>query len=139
MHADRILGRLVTCGGAIGVLLAGLACAPRTQEQGAATSVDTISLSVLRDTILTEVGGARCAGDGDCRTIAFGAKPCGGPWSYLVYSASQSDSVSLAGAVARYNAIERELNRKEGRASDCQMITPPRVACIEARCVAVRE
>ena len=73
---------------------------------------------------------------GLCRTIAFGSKPCGGPQQYLIYSASTTDSAALAAAVARYNALESEINKREGRVSDCMLVSPPAVALNNGRCSA---
>ena len=82
------------------------------------------------------IGDAAAANTGLCRTIAFGSKPCGGPRQYLIYSASTTDSAALAAAVARYNALESETNKREGRVSDCMLVAPPDVALINGRCSA---
>ncbi len=37
------------------------------------------------------IGTPSCGGDGDCRYIGLGAKPCGGVWEYLVYSTPRID------------------------------------------------
>lgn len=81
------------------------------------------------------IGEPTCADVSQCRAIAFGAKPCGGPWQYLVYSTAITDSTALAAAVARYNAREAEVNKAEGRMSDCSFVGPPRLARVNGRCV----
>jgi hypothetical protein len=75
-----------------------------------------------------------CAPDRTCGVIGFGAKPCGGPWSYLVYSLRTADVTVLTQKVDAYNQLERELNTKYGRGSDCALVTPPTVACQNGTC-----
>jgi hypothetical protein len=66
--------------------------------------------------------------------MPVGAKPCGGPWSYLVYSMATSDSVQLAAAVQEYTAYQADLNRKLGLVSDCQFLSAPTVDCMAGVC-----
>jgi hypothetical protein len=75
-----------------------------------------------------------CSSSSVCRTIAFGAKACGGPQRYLIYSTAATDSARLAREVARYNDAERKRNREEGRMSDCMMVVRPQVSCISGQC-----
>jgi hypothetical protein len=87
------------------------------------------SMDSLRAVVQGLVSEPTCDDVAQCRAMAFGAKPCGGPWSYLVYSVTAS---------AAYNAREAEVNRQEGRVSDCRMVTAPAVECRDGTCVAVR-
>ena len=93
------------------------------------------SLAQLRALVTEVVGDSTCTRDAQCKTIAFGSKPCGGPWSYLVYSTATTDSARLDAVVQRYNAYEDSLNRAEGRFSDCMLVQQPPVACQQGRCV----
>jgi hypothetical protein len=111
-----------------------LGCAgkqPRNQEAG-----DSLTTADLRQGIITQIGDAPCSSPEVCRTIAFGAKPCGGPREYLVYSTSATDSARLAGEVARYNEEQARLNREQDLVSDCSLVVEPRVSCASGRCVA---
>lgn len=117
---------------------AGTACAgrlrypwihDRTEEE------DWRLLDRLRDYILGYVGSAPCSGDGDCRYLAFGAKPCGGPWRYLVYSTRNVDPDLLAALVNRYNAANAVLNRRWHAISDCSIPPIPRAGCSLGSCV----
>ena len=83
------------------------------------------------------IGEATCSDAKDCRVIAFGDKPCGGPWSFKVYSVSTVDSVGLADLVAGYNKFNKTLNARYGWMSDCMVVMPPEVDCVEGRCVVV--
>ena len=112
---------------------------PGNVDSGAPGTPDprrAATLTDLRAEVTRMIGDAACSDISQCRTIAFGAKPCGGPWQYLVYSTAITDSTALAAAVARYNVKEAELNKSEGRMSDCSMAVPPTLARVNGRCVA---
>ena len=94
------------------------------------------TLADLKAEVVRMIGDAACADVSQCRAIAFGAKPCGGPWQYLVYSIAITDSMALEAAVARYNGEETRLNASEGRMSDCSLALPPTLARVNGRCVA---
>lgn len=73
----------------------------------------------------------------ECKFIALGSKPCGGPWSYLVYSTS-IDTNRLESLVEGYNQKESIYNTKWNIASDCALVNPPTsVTCENNICVAV--
>lgn len=78
-----------------------------------------------------------CNENTSCKFIALGSKPCGGPWSYLVYSTS-IDVEKLEKMVETYNKKEAEFNAKWGAFSDCAYAMPPtRVNCENNTCIAV--
>lgn len=78
-----------------------------------------------------------CNENTTCKFIALGSKPCGGPWSYLVYSTSV-DVEKLENMVTIYNKKEADFNKKWGIASDCAYAMPPSsVNCENNTCVAV--
>ena len=104
---------------------------PVRESQNEAESLDS-----LRAAVLELIDEPVCKSVSQCRSIAFGSKPCGGPWAYLAYSVETTDSVKLAGTVADYTTYEARLNREESRASDCRFVSPPRLACVTSRCSA---
>ena len=83
------------------------------------------------------IGEPTCKDAKDCRVIAFGDKPCGGPWSYKIYSVSAVDTVELAGLVADYNKFNKTLNARYSWMSDCMVVMPPNVGCVDGFCVVV--
>ena len=125
-----------TVGTLITTVLVIVGCAANAPDPGD-QSPGSESLDTLRAVVLQLVGDPVCDDVSQCRSMAFGAKPCGGPWSHLVYSAQTADSTRLARAVTRYNHREAQLNRELGRASDCQMVTAPRLSCVSCRCAAL--
>lgn len=76
------------------------------------------------------VGDARCSTDADCRTSAIGAKACGGPAAYIAWSIRSTDEAALDSAVAEYNAMQRAENLREGRISNCALVTDPGAFCV---------
>lgn len=95
-------------------------------------------LDALRASIDDETGEAEASNVAACSTLPLGAKPCGGPWTYLVYSAEASDSTRLAELAAEYDSVDTERNRACELASDCMMVGPPEVALENGRCVVAR-
>ncbi len=72
-----------------------------------------------------------------CRSLALGAKPCGGPWQYLVYSIAQTDSAILVQKVRQYNALESDINARFGAISDCALVVEPALGTRDGQCIAV--
>ena len=102
-----------------------------TQEE------DERELESLANKINDIIGDASCNDSTDCRAIAFGSKPCGGPWSYLVYSIVDTDTILLAVDVDLYNSMEVNYNEKWGINSDCMVVPPPsRLVCEDGHCAA---
>ncbi|MDX1363411.1 hypothetical protein [Arenibacter latericius] len=58
------------------------------------------------------------------RFTALGAKPCGGPTSYIAYSA-KIDTVLFLSMVKEYNKGMVEYNIENGLVSDCAMVAMP--------------
>lgn len=114
------------------VLLVAACTSPEERE-----AQDVARLEAMEAAIDAMIADRTCGGDGDCRAIAFGAKPCGGPWSYKVYSAARVDSTELAVAVAEYNAYNEELNRRYGWVSTCDFVSEPAVGCVGSECAAI--
>jgi hypothetical protein len=132
---------------ALAVLSASIACQPAreaaqtpgettpTPREGAPTPPGETPVEDLRRDITSAQGEPTCSSADQCRTVAFGAKPCGGPRSYLIYSTAAADTARLATLVAEYNRLEAEANAREGRVSDCMFVAQPTVACVSGRCV----
>jgi hypothetical protein len=116
-----------------------LACSGAQPSRPAVTEESTApNLDELRAHVLDLVGVPRCDGTPECRAMAFGAKPCGGPRSYLVYSTAVSDSVTLAEAVRQFTERDAANNEALGLMSDCMFVTEPQVACTSGICTIVR-
>ena len=68
-----------------------------------------------------------CSAAAQCRTAPLGAKPCGGPWEYLVYCSVTTDSSALYRHLDHVRQYEDSLNTRYGRASTCELVMAPPV------------
>ena len=109
----------------------------RTEEGEQRTEEgDRVRLLEMRQAIDALIGDASGASIADCRSAALGSKPCGGPWEYIVYSASSTDTTELANRLTEYNAFEAEMNELYGYVSDCSIPNMPVLVFRNGRCVA---
>lgn len=119
-----------------------VACQPPSRDVGASRSEppesDKARLHRLERQIEEEIGEPIAERGSECKTIAFGSKPCGGPWRYLVYSVAQADESRLERLVSEHNALEKKINEEEGRVSDCLFVTEPAVELQDGVCVIER-
>ncbi|WP_346881974.1 hypothetical protein [uncultured Algibacter sp.] len=104
---------------------------PLTQED---ENQELILLSTeIEDLANTSV----CNDTFQCKFIAFGSKPCGGPWRYLLYTTS-IDFERLELMVEGYNRKEAMYNTTWNIVSDCAVTNPPTgINCENNTCVAV--
>ncbi len=78
----------------------------------------------LKVRIMQVAESATCSDGTEWGVVAFGSKPCGGPWSYLAYPKGVGEREFLD-MVTRYNELERESNIKNKAVSDCALIIEP--------------
>ncbi|PWI29921.1 hypothetical protein DI383_09210 [Flavobacteriaceae bacterium LYZ1037] len=79
-----------------------------------------------------------CSDDFECRFIAFGSKPCGGPWEFLIYTTS-IDTLELTNWVTDFNTLEATFNQ-EGCSgmSTCDTPQPPiGFNCVDNTCIPI--
>ncbi len=114
----------------------GVVDCPEVNDDRPTEEGDRAKLAEMRREIDALIGDAAGASIEDCRYMALGDKPCGGPWEYIVYSASSTDSTALAERVTAYNAFEEEMNRRYWSISDCMYVTPPVLVYRDGRCLA---
>ena len=81
-------------------------------------------LNELRDQIRAFAETSICNDNFECGYIAFGSKPCGGAWEYLIYTTS-IDTLELTNKVTNFNALEASYNEECGAISDCMAVMPP--------------
>jgi len=97
---------------------------------------DLASVESQLDTTLTKA--SACSTDAECRTVAVGAKACGGPTGYRAYSGKTVSPDSVE-ALAQH---ERELAAAQARASHqvspCFMLADPGARCVQNKCVTGR-
>ena len=107
-----------------------------TSTSAAPAAGDLASVESQLDTTLNQA--AACTADTECRTVAVGAKACGGPTGYRAYS-SKTISPDSVEALAQH---ERELAAAQARASHqvspCFMLADPGARCVQNKCVTGR-
>jgi len=116
---------------------------PSVELPSAAHSVkdqsDRERLSELKGAIDEEIGEPRADSINQCSYIAFGSKPCGGPWTFLVYSTARTDEPKLQRLVREFNALQKKINEEEHLASDCSVPSPPELVLENGVCAAKRK
>ncbi len=96
---------------------------------------DLAQLEMMKAEILDFIGEPSCSQVSECAAIAFGSKPCGGPWTYLVYSKTTVDAEDLQDMVDEYNAFNDIVNRRHRIWSNCAFVGAPTLECVEMLCV----
>jgi hypothetical protein len=91
-------------------------------------------LNKLKKEIAREIGKPRARQVNQCRVIAFGAKACGGPKTYLVYSGLQTNENKLKQLVGQYNSLEDKINKETNAISDCMFIVEPKPTIQNGMC-----
>lgn len=77
-----------------------------------------------------------CTDAADWKFTAVGAKPCGGPSSYLAYPKSLEKTVLPK--IAAFTSMQSAYNSKYGLMSDCAMVLPPaEIRCENGKAVLV--
>lgn len=110
----------------------------RGSELGAFEQSDSERLEELKRLIDNEIGVPHADDPSQCRLIAFGSKPCGGPWTYLVYSAKTNES-RLEQLVGEYNQVQKRINIERKLLSNCAIARKPKVEYVDGVCTGVDE
>lgn len=128
----------------IPLLLALAACtacsAAATQAQQAPRSAQTPPPAAAQESgdtlarIRALVGTPGCSSDAQCHTLALGARPCGGPESYLAWSSDKTPQAELQALGERYKEERRAANTAAGRVSTCQFMMDPGAVCRAGTC-----
>ena len=91
-------------------------------------------LAEKKQEILNYIQSFSCANATGCLSIAFGAKPCGGPREFLVYP-NTVDQTTLEIMVNEYYEMDHQYNIETGAVSDCMVVSPPNnVNCVNGVC-----
>lgn len=128
-HTASAWQRLLVLRGAAAGLLALALSACASEAQAPANSSQT-----LLKQIETEIGDAACSSDQQCRTLALGAKACGGPDRYIAWSTARSKADKLNELGERYKAERMAENTRSGAISNCMFEVDPGAQCKAKRC-----
>lgn len=118
-------------------------CAGMTGEQIASEETDPADENSVKYSKLNEMqmriemvtSESSCTSDFQCRTIAVGKRPCGGPEAFYAYSASNADTTTLIDMVSEYNRVQSSISVKRPRSAECRVITDPGARCVNQRCI----
>ena len=80
------------------------------------------------------IGKAECTSDQQCQVLPVGARPCGGPASYLAWSNARTSGAELQALADRHRSEQQASNTRSGMVSDCRAIAPPAAACRAGTC-----
>jgi len=78
-----------------------------------------------------------CRETTECKVLAVGNRPCGGPEQYLAYSAVHTDEKLLAITNDRYTKLKQQQQQRLGLRSTCQMLPEPIAQCKLRQCTLV--
>jgi hypothetical protein len=119
----------------LSILLQSFQCTDTNESSDLITSAQ---LETKKQEIQKYINSFSCSESVGCSFIAFGSKPCGGPWSYLVFS----NSVNLTKVqemVKDYNELNRLFNIQTNAISDCSLPLPPtEVKCVNGVCTIIK-
>jgi hypothetical protein len=124
----------------VALLLA--ACARQEDPPGVdQPPAETVVVSEARVRELEQQARALAKADGcdradQCAAAPMGAKPCGGPRTYLVYCKATTDEGALMRALDQLKSAEEAYNRAAGLGSDCAMVMPPEMRLEGRTCTA---
>lgn len=116
-------------------VLAGFALASCAQPPAPAASAPEPEAARLAREMQSLIGPAACQADTDCRTLAVGAKACGGPGGYWAWSARGTDGQRLQALAQRQAEAAAADNARSGMLSNCAVVTDPGARCQAGRCV----
>jgi hypothetical protein len=119
-------------------LAAAVALAPVACERSPAAPTvvyDRPSLDAKYKAVTDMIALPVCSTSLQCSSVAVGAKPCGGPRRYIVYSNVTVNEPELRRRAADLFAFEREYNTRNGMVSDCIGVGPPTPGCVDSMCV----
>lgn len=106
------------------VLFLNFQCEKNSNPNPPISSVSKQVLDQKKQTILNYINSFTCNGTSGCSSIAFGSKPCGGPWEYLLFP-NTVDLPTLTAMVTEYNELENQFNIETNAVSDCMLVQPP--------------
>ena len=95
---------------------------------------DEEALVTLHQQIIDLIGEPRCENIVHCRLLALGSRPCGGAAEYLAYSSIVGKRDVLEAKAYEYGFLQEEVNRAHAVSGTCEVLTQPRVACVNGRC-----
>ena len=111
-----------------------LSLSVNTTRLNAAQQNDSERLKELGRIIEQEIHTPAANEPSQCKLIAFGSKPCGGPARYLVYSTAKTNETRLKQLVEEFNQLAKKINEERKIFSDCMFVSEPKVELVDGVC-----
>lgn len=96
---------------------------------------DDQALARLAGEMESLAAGAPCGGPVMCVAVSMGYDACGNPTRHIPYNRAQQITEIMQTKAAEYTFIEEDRFRGKPRPAQCPSAQPPRVACVNGRCV----
>lgn len=112
-----------------------LAACTENQRVVPVRMTDPGTLQAMYQEIYDLVQDRSCADPSECASLPLGSKPCGGPWTYLVYSKPRVHEIELQAKAIQLALYEEEYNREFHRMSMCDLAIAPDLECVNGQCV----
>jgi len=118
--------------------LPSLAAASETPAAPASGSAggDLAAVDAQLDAVIGSA--SACSADTDCRSVAVGAKACGGPTGYRAYSNRSVSADSVEALAQRQRELAARQARESHRVSPCFVQADPGARCQQNKCVTGR-
>ncbi|RUO78367.1 hypothetical protein [Pseudidiomarina taiwanensis] len=107
------------------------------EKQGLTVAEQVEKLSQLDKEIRSMAGTAVAQSAQQCRVVAVGSRPCGGPEYYLAYSVSSVDETQLLALVTEYSEMRQGFDAQQGIVGTCEVIPEPKLVFIDGYCRAL--
>ena len=114
---------------------ASLAACAESQRVAPIATTDPGTLQAMYQDIYGLAQDRSCIDPSACASLPLGSKPCGGPWTYLVYSKERVAEVELLAKVTQLGVYEGEYNREYRVLSTCDLAQPANPGCVNGVCV----
>jgi len=111
------------------LLLSGVAVSAELSQKAISAANQALTTAIQLDN--------QCATSEDCTTVAVGARACGGPNGYAVYSIKSSNAQDIRLWAQLTTTLEHQYNTENSVMSICSIVIPPEPVCDETKkCVA---
>ncbi len=99
---------------------------------------DREMLAVMIKDIEDQIAKVSCNDASQWKYAAIGAKPCGGPSSYIAYPVELEDE--LLPKIETFTQMQSAFNKKYQLMSDCMLVQPPtEIECVDGKAVLKRD
>lgn len=99
-------------------------------------AADAAALAGLKQRMTAIAKQTGCAAAGECATMAYGVRGCGGPSGFVVYCRLTTDEAKLRAAADEVTRAEQAFNSRYGVISTCEMRSAPGVDVSGGACIA---